>query len=89
MSGNDLKIFYKKCFKILEMFDLLHRNDTIDNFSLGMKEKLDFSLMISRPGKVILLDEPFGALDTPSLKLAQKVLAENSRGKIGIIEAYS
>ncbi|MDO4252842.1 MAG: ATP-binding cassette domain-containing protein [Rothia sp. (in: high G+C Gram-positive bacteria)] len=88
MTEDNLREFYRDCFELLEMFNLLSRNDTVDNFSLGMKEKLDFLLTISRPSKVILLDEPFGALDLPSLNLAQKVLMEYTKNKVCIIVTH-
>lgn len=46
----------------------------VENFSSGMKQKLNFALMLILSPPVILLDEPFNALDYNTQKTFHHIL---------------
>ena len=73
----------KKLCKDLKIFDSL--NQTINTYSLGMKYKLFFICMYSREIDLIILDEPFTALDSNSQEYVITLLKEFIQGKKSII----
>ncbi|MEK4735380.1 MULTISPECIES: ATP-binding cassette domain-containing protein [Bacillus] len=73
----------KKLCKDLKIFDSL--NQTINTYSLGMKYKLFFICMYSREIDLIILDEPFTALDSNSQEYVITLLKEFIQEKKSII----
>lgn len=58
-------------------------------YSLGMKQKLNIAQVLMEDPKIIILDEPFNALDEKSVDNIRKVfLEEKKKGKIIIIATH-
>jgi ABC-2 type transport system ATP-binding protein len=79
--------------KILKTLDLLnlakHKNEKVKTFSLGMKQRLGICQAIMEDQTVLLLDEPFNALDEKSLRTVVDIFRSlRDSGKIVIIAAH-
>lgn len=62
----------------------------VKSYSLGMKQRLGIVQALMENPKVILLDEPFNALDEVNFKLVFEYLKnERGRGKIIVIAAHA
>lgn len=62
---------------MLELFGLLEQaGDLIENYSLGMKQKLSFASAFIRQPRIMLVDEPMNGLDPKSNKLLQDMLSD-------------
>jgi ABC-type multidrug transport system ATPase subunit len=60
---------------ILEQVGLGQRaEDTVSTFSAGMRKRLSFARILLQEPKVVLLDEPYGALDPPGFDLVDEVI---------------
>ena len=58
-------------------------------YSLGMKQKIGIIQAIMEDPKLLILDEPFNALDEQSvLKLRQILLKKKKEGKLIIITSH-
>ncbi len=75
----------------LQKVGLLDKKKTlVKNFSLGMKQKLGIAQAIMENQNVLLLDEPFNALDRESLLSVSNTLKEEKeKGKIIIVVAHN
>lgn len=63
--------------QILERVTLGGRaNDTVSTFSAGMRKRLSFARIFLQAPKVVLLDEPYGALDPPGFDLVDDVIRQ-------------
>ncbi|NEM92399.1 ABC transporter ATP-binding protein [Galbitalea soli] len=59
--------------------------ERVRRYSLGMKQKLALAQALMERPKVLLLDEPFNALDTPSVDRAMDLLLDQKRSGTTII----
>ncbi|HUR81254.1 MAG TPA: heme ABC exporter ATP-binding protein CcmA [Thermoanaerobaculia bacterium] len=65
---------------ILEQVGLASRaDDVVATFSAGMRKRLSFGRILLQDPKVVLLDEPYGALDPAGFDLVDEVIRELKR----------
>lgn len=59
----------------LEQVGLAGRaEDVVSTFSAGMRKRLSFARVLLQEPRVVLLDEPYGALDPPGFDLVDEVI---------------
>jgi heme ABC exporter ATP-binding subunit CcmA len=68
--------------ELLEQVGLSARaDDAVSTFSAGMRKRLSFARVLLQTPRVVLLDEPYGALDPPGFDLVDQVIRDlKSRG---------
>ncbi|WP_312475260.1 ATP-binding cassette domain-containing protein [Neobacillus sp.] len=65
----------EKIWKIMELVGLQpESSQKVKNYSLGMKQKLAIAQAIMEDQQVLILDEPFNALDTDSVRAIRNLL---------------
>jgi len=74
----------------LKTFNLFNVKDNkVKTYSLGMKQRLALCQAFMEDPDVILLDEPFNAVDEDNLQIIYKVIREiKQKGKIVIIASH-
>lgn len=83
------KIGMKEIEKSLEEVNLLDEIDIkVKNYSLGMKQRLGFCQAVMENPDVLLLDEPFNALDDEHFDLILNRILEMKKDKIIVIAAH-
>lgn len=83
------KIGMKEIENNLEEVNLLKEIDVkVKNYSLGMRQRLGFCQAVMEDPDVILLDEPFNALDDEHFDLILKRILEMKKDKIIVIAAH-
>lgn len=77
--------------KAMEIVGLDYNNKTrVKNYSLGMKQKLAIAQAIMEKQKILILDEPFNALDDNSHKNMLELMKKfNSEGKTILITSHN
>lgn len=71
------KGFNEKVYENLKSIGLeINEQQAIGDFSLGMQYKLYLSVFLAIPRKILLLDEPFNALDIKSRKIAIQMVKD-------------
>ena len=84
MINEDVIVEYLKIFNLYEV-----RNKKVNSFSLGMKQRLTLCQAFMEDHDVILLDEPFNALDDENLWIAcENIHKQKENGKIIVIAAH-
>ncbi|MBQ7294840.1 MAG: ABC transporter ATP-binding protein [Clostridia bacterium] len=82
--NNDVIEEYLKKFNLYDV-----RNKKVSTFSLGMKQRLALCQAFMEDPDVILLDEPFNALDEENLKIAaESISLAKEKGKIIVIALH-
>lgn len=62
---------------LLEQVGLSARaDDAVSTFSAGMRKRLSFARVLLQQPKLVLLDEPYGALDPPGFDLVDQVIRD-------------
>ena len=78
----------EEIMKTLNLYDV--RNKKVKSYSLGMKQRLGIVQALMEDPKIILLDEPFNALDEQNYNAVfQRLKVERNRGKMIVIAAHS
>ena len=73
--------------KQLGLFE--YRNNKVKTFSLGMKQRLALCQVFMENPDIILLDEPFNAIDDENVKKVVNILNKlKSKGKIIVIASH-
>lgn len=85
------KIGTSKIDEMLKEFNLYDvRNKKVRSYSLGMKQRLGIVQAFMEEQDVILLDEPFNALDEENFNIVfEYIKKERKKGKIIVIAAHS
>lgn len=61
----------------------------VGKYSLGMQQKLAIALAIMEDPKILILDEPFNAIDEESIgKMRELILEEKRKGKLILIASH-
>jgi heme exporter protein A len=64
-------------------------DDAVTTFSAGMRKRLSLARTLLQPADVILLDEPYGALDPPGFHLIDSVLRRlRARGSTVVMATH-
>jgi heme exporter protein A len=73
---------------VLEQVGLGGRaDDVVATFSAGMRKRVSFARVLLQEPKIVLLDEPYGALDPPGFDLVDGVIRELKRRGTTILMA--
>jgi heme ABC exporter ATP-binding subunit CcmA len=73
--ADHLRISHDRVKPLLEQVTLGARgDDLVSTFSAGMRKRLSFARVLLQSPRVVLLDEPYGALDPPGFELVDTVI---------------
>ncbi|HYH09963.1 MAG TPA: heme ABC exporter ATP-binding protein CcmA [Thermoanaerobaculia bacterium] len=73
---------------LLEQVGLAARaNDAVSTFSAGMRKRLSFARVLLQEPRLVLLDEPYGALDPPGFDLVDEVIGQLKKSGATILMA--
>jgi heme exporter protein A len=71
-----LRVSRDRVLPLLEQVGLGERaHDVVSTFSAGMRKRLSFARVLLQEPRIVLLDEPYGALDPPGFDLVDSVIA--------------
>lgn len=84
------KINEETILEYLKKFNLFeYRNNKVKTFSLGMKQRLALCQAFMEDPDVLILDEPFNAIDEDNLKDIVKIINEaKKQGKLIVIASH-
>jgi len=90
LAGIRKKIGQAEIFDIMKKLNLYDVKDKrVKTYSLGMKQRLALCQAFMEDPDVLLLDEPFNALDDENLEIVIRLLEEyKKRGKIIVVAAH-
>lgn len=90
LAGIQNKITDSEILKSLENVNLiLEKDKKYSEYSLGMKQKLGIAQVLMEDPKVIILDEPFNAIEEESVKKISNILVEEKKkNKIIILSTH-
>lgn len=75
--ADHLRVSRQRVMPLLEQVGLGARaDDLVSTFSAGMRKRLSFARVLLQEPRVVLLDEPYGALDPPGFDLVDRVITE-------------
>ena len=81
-ARQNLEYFLKDNKIAIEFLSQIGMDDYLDDlvrtYSIGMKQKLAFSVACAKGSKVIILDEPFSGMDKYSVKQCLSILKKLS-----------
>ena len=84
------KISDKELLAWLEKVGLNDINYKVDDYSLGMKQRLALAQALMEDEEVLILDEPTNSLDEKSVELFHQLIKEEKdKGKIIIISSHN
>ena len=84
------KISDKEILVWLEKVGLKDINYKVDDYSLGMKQRLAIAQALMEDEEVLILDEPTNSLDEKSVELFHQLIKEEKdKGKIIIISSHN
>ena len=83
------KITDKEILNALDIVNLENNNKKYSEFSLGMKQKLAVASVIMEDPEVMILDEPFDAIEEETVEKIQKYLKSIREKKIILIASHS
>lgn len=84
------KISDKEILAWLEKVGLNDINYKVDDYSLGMKQRLALAQALMEDEQVLILDEPTNSLDEKSVELFHQLIKEEKdKGKIIIISSHN
>jgi heme exporter protein A len=74
----------------LDEVDLADRaDDTVTSFSAGMRKRLSLARTLLKDARLVLLDEPYAALDPPGFRLVDRLLEGlRSRGRTVLMATH-
>jgi heme exporter protein A len=74
--ADHLRVPRDRVLPLLEQVGLGGRaDDVVSTFSAGMRKRLSFARVLLQEPRIVLLDEPYGALDPPGFDLVDSVIA--------------
>ncbi|HEU4887406.1 MAG TPA: heme ABC exporter ATP-binding protein CcmA [Thermoanaerobaculia bacterium] len=74
--ADHLRVSRDRVLPLLEQVGLASRaDDVVSTFSAGMRKRLSLARVLLQEPRVVLLDEPYGALDPPGFDLVDAVIA--------------
>jgi heme ABC exporter ATP-binding subunit CcmA len=86
--ADHLRVSRERVIPLLEQVGLDSRaDDVVSTFSAGMRKRLSFARVLLQEPRVVLLDEPYGALDPPGFDLVDRVIAGLKAGGATIVMA--
>ena len=86
--ADHLCVSRERVLPLLEQVGLAARkDDVVATFSAGMRKRLSFARVLLQSPRVVLLDEPYGALDPPGFDLVDSVIAELKQSGATIVMA--
>jgi heme exporter protein A len=75
--ADHLRVSRERVMPMLEKVGLAARgDDVVSTFSAGMRKRLSFARVLLQQPRVVLLDEPYGALDPPGFEMVDAVIGE-------------